>query len=544
MISPLFKYKEAKNKLTLKQKVGQLFMPAVFINDPEEEVLKMEHLIQKMGIGAICFFHSRASAATNFEGKKKVIYNENSYQRLVELISRYQKAAKYPLLVAIDAEWGLAMRIENSPQYPYALTLGAIQNQDELIFQVGKQIGLDCLNAGIHWNLAPVVDINNNPENPVIGYRSFGDHKDKVLAKAKSFLEGMSSVRILNSLKHFPGHGDTATDSHLGLPVIHKSKEELLENELYPFTKLIQQGVDSVMVGHLAVPSLDTAEDPATTSYSIITDLLRTSFGFEGVIISDALNMHAVSKKYLQKGSLEVAAFAAGMDVMCFSEYPSEGIEQILNTATTERIEASFKRVWQLKEKAFLSGTHEKSKLSTDANPLNKQLAKYALTECYGDVNSIKKIKEQGFLNLSIPNQSKNLFSSEIERQHGQAHYPLDLESMDSIKTILATSNNVVLALFPPAVKPKNQFGFQQELLGFIKNLIAQKNTFLYLFGNPYAAAILDLNEKSNLVFAYQDFRAFQEVAIDHFNDQVEAKGQLPVQLKSKFWEGKSAHKS
>ena len=138
-------------------------MPAVFINDTEEEVQKMERLITDYHVGSICFFHSRASAATNFEGKKKIVYNERSYDRLQQLIQRYQKAAKIPLLIAIDAEWGLAMHIENTPQLPYAITLGALNNQDQLIYHVGKAIGQDCKKAGIHWNLAPVVDINNNP---------------------------------------------------------------------------------------------------------------------------------------------------------------------------------------------------------------------------------------------------------------------------------------------------------------------------------------------------------------------------------------------
>ena len=245
-----------KEPLTLKQKVGQLFMPAAFINDTEAEVQKMEQLIREQHVGSICFFHSRASAATNFEGKKAIVHNEKSYDRLLDLIERYQKAATVPLLIAIDAEWGLAMRIENTPQYPYAITLGALIDRDELIHQVGKAIGNDCEKAGIQWNLAPVVDINNNPENPVIGYRSFGDNRESVVGKAEAFLKGMQDSGTLNSIKHFPGHGDTATDSHLGLPVIDKSLDELFENELYPFKKLIDMGVDSVMVGHLLLPQL------------------------------------------------------------------------------------------------------------------------------------------------------------------------------------------------------------------------------------------------------------------------------------------------
>src|SRR5690606_28518076 len=210
----------------LPQKVGQLFMPAVFINDSEAEVRRMEALIASHGIGSLCFFHSRASAATNFEGKKKIVANRESLARLKELILRYQRAATVPLLIAMDAEWGLAMRIEDTPQYPYAISLGAL-GDESIIQEVGRAIGLDCRAAGIHWNLAPVVDINTDPENPVIGYRSFGDDRQKVFSRSRALIQGMASAGTLHAIKHFPGHGDTAVDSHLGLPVIDKSPQVL-----------------------------------------------------------------------------------------------------------------------------------------------------------------------------------------------------------------------------------------------------------------------------------------------------------------------------
>src|SRR5690606_101985 len=190
-------------------------------------------------VGSICFSHSRASAATNSEGKKKIVHNAKSYDRLRELITRYQKTSKVPLLVAIDAEWGLAMRIENTPQYPYAITLGALTEYSDLIHQVGEAIGKDCKQAGVQWNLAPVVDINNNPENPVIGYRSFGDDRERLPSKTGALTNGMSKSGTWNSIKRCPGHGDTATDSHVGLPVIDKSMGELMKNELNPFQKLM-----------------------------------------------------------------------------------------------------------------------------------------------------------------------------------------------------------------------------------------------------------------------------------------------------------------
>lgn len=518
-------YTLSKKELTLRQKVGQLFMPAVFINDTEEEVQKMERLIKEHHVGSICFFHSRASAATNFEGKKKVVHNAKSYDRLKELIDRYQKAAEVPLLVAIDAEWGLAMRIENTPQFPYAITLGALNGDEKLIQQVGQYIGRDCRAAGIQWNLAPVVDINNNPENPVIGYRSFGENKEKVLAKSEAFIRGMESTGTLNSIKHFPGHGDTATDSHLGLPVIDKSLAELKENELFPFQELINKGVDSVMVGHLLLPQLDT-ENPSTTSSKIITNLLRKQMGFEGVIISDALNMHAVSKKYPQKGKLEQAAFEAGMDVLCFSEHVKEGIGEILANASEERIQQSFDRVWPLKHKVFVENSRSEKPNTDPYSKLNREIAEKTITELYGDVAALEQLKSSSFLNVSISFGKENSFSEQISAHFGSKTINLDCALSSDIK-------NMVLSIFPSAVKPKNLFGFDEKTLASIHRLIAEKNSLIYLFGNPYVLDILKLRPSSNVVLVYQDFAEFQEVAVEHFMGKIEAKGKLPIQLKT-----------
>jgi beta-glucosidase-like glycosyl hydrolase len=514
-----------KEPLTLKQKVGQLFMPAAFINDTEEEVQQMEQLIKEYHVGSICFFHSRASAATNFEGKKAIVHNEKSYDRLLELIKRYQKAASIPLLIAIDAEWGLAMRIENTAQYPYAITLGALTHGNDLIHQVGEAIGNDCKQAGIQWNLAPVVDINNNPENPVIGYRSFGDNRERVVEKAEAFLKGMAISGTLNSIKHFPGHGDTSTDSHLGLPVIDKSLDELLQNELYPFKKLIEVGVDSVMVGHLLLPQLDT-ENPSTTSPKIITELLRKQLGFTGVVISDALNMHAVSKKFPKKGTLEKAAFDAGMDVLCFSEHVKEGVDAILSDASEQRIQESFDRIWNLKHNVFSEKGDPKEIESNSCSQLNRTIAENTITELFGDKVMADHIKSSNFLNVSVSFGKKNWFSEQISLQFGSKTVDLDA-------ALLSEKENLVISLFPPAVKPKNQFGMDEKTVDSIQKLIQEKNVLLYLFGNPYVLDILKLKPESNVVLVYQDFEEFQKVAFDYFSGKSKAKGQLPIQLKT-----------
>ena len=509
---------EAIEKLSLTEKVGQLFMPAAFINDTEEEIQQLEKLISKHHVGGLCFFHSRASAATNFEGKKKVVINENSFDTLKNLIKRYQNAATYPLLISIDAEWGLAMRIENTPQYPYAITLGANADNEVLAFEVGKQIAKDCKVAGIHWNLSPVVDININPNNPVIGYRSFGDDKKNVVNMATAFVKGTQSEGVLTSIKHFPGHGDTATDSHLGLPVIEKSKEELIENELYPFQKLIDEGVDSVMVGHLSVPALTkNASLPSSINKDIITGILRTEMGFDGVVISDALNMHAVSKHYPIKGELEWLAFDSGNDVLCFAEHIEEGILHILKNATETQINKSIERIWQLKEKASLK---EDSTLKlTDPSSLNRKIAENSLTLHHGTAADIAAFKTTNFCTLTIKRFGTDQTKQDI------------LNNIIEMKKEVEQETEILLLLTPPQIKPTNNFGFFDAEIDFINELIASKNVVLYHFGNPYALKFFNTEKTTATVIAYQNFKEFQDVATEHFLGNIEAKGKLPVVL-------------
>jgi len=500
---------EAKSSLTLREKVGQFFMPAVFINDTEKEIQKIENLIKEYSIGSICFFHSRASAATNYEGKKEVIYNAKSLDTLKELIARYQAASKYPLLMAIDAEWGLAMRIEETPQYPYALTLGAIEDT-KLIEKVGEHIGVDCREAGIHWNLCPSVDINNNPDNPVIGYRSFGDNPKQVYQKAKAFITGMNKSGVLNSVKHFPGHGDTAVDSHLGLPRIDKSKEDLIKNELYPFKKLIRDGVDSVMVGHLAVPSISHSDSRSSTiSKPIVTNLIRDEFNHSGVIITDALNMHSVSKLYDTKGQLEWEAYDAGNDVLCFAEHTAEGIELILKNASKKAIESGFERVWSLKEKGLQTATQN---INYDYASLMKTLAEKTLTVVKGSQEAFEKFHKTGFQFFQVGKKEVTTFSQNIKI--GQIN-----------------NDNSLVAIYPPEMKPTHDFGLFEEEIKKVNTLLASTNSILYLFGNPYALRLFDWEKADAVVVVYQDFNAFQENALEHFYNKTEAKGELPVSL-------------
>ena len=417
------------------------------------------------------------------------------------------------------------MRIENTPQYPYAITLGALQGNDSLIFEVGKTIAKNCVAAGIHWNLAPCVDINNNPNNPVIGYRSFGEDKIQVTEKALAFVKGTQSEGILTSIKHFPGHGDTATDSHLELPLIDKTGEELMANELFPFQKLIEEGVDSVMVGHLCVPSLTNGQTISSSiSKNIIQETLRREMGFQGVVISDALNMHAVSKNYPIKGELELLAFEAGNDILCFAENIAEGIAKILANSSADSIEESFKRLWHLKEKAFQKQIKKSSSKPVTNTELNRKLAENSLTFFRGNQATITeffKTTFEGFTN-----------SQYIENEFFKSIYKNKIFNIEKLRTDVGiTADNILLALFPPQVKPANNFGLTQAEIDFINELIQNKKVVLYLFGNPYVLNHLNTEKAIAVVIAYQNFKVFQEVAAVHFLGRIKTVGKLPVSI-------------
>ena len=533
MTNDLKTYKEATSMLTRKEKIAQSFMPAVYINDAEEDIRKMEQLIAKHQIGGICFFHSRASAATNFEGKKEVIYNAESLEVLKKLIDRYQKAAKHPLLISIDAEWGLAMRIENTAQYPYAICLGAMKDQEDLVYQVAQRIGADCRQAGIHWNFAPVADVNNNPENPVIGYRSFGEDPTLVARYATAFSKGLQSAGILTSAKHFPGHGDTATDSHLGLPVIDKSLAELYTNELIPFLKLIEEGVDSVMVGHLAVPVLsDGRLEPSSASVSVINNFLRDSLGFKGVVVSDALNMHAVSKSFDKKGALEMQAYLAGTDVLCYCENTVEGIDLIDNNSSNQEIETHFKRVWRLKEKVMKQKEASFIHANSTEQELMEKLAEQSLCMVYGSEKVTREFRTGEFKVLVVNQLSEVVFPKLIEEEFNTEIWHTTDHAVNQIRESLDSANYLLIALYPPSIKPADNFGLTHEELRLIEEMTKNKKVILYLFGNPYVLNLFSLEQFDAVYAVFQDFKEFQINAYDNFKGEKKALGLLPVTIK------------
>ena len=529
--------------MTLEQKIGQFFFPAVFINDTEENFQETERLIKEYNIGGLTFFHSRASAATNYETKKKVEYNEDSYERLKELVVRFQKCAYTPLLMSIDAEWGLAMRVEKTPQYPYAITLGALPERYEyLAFEVGKRTGLDLKAAGIHYNLAPLADINNNPNNPVIGYRSFGQDKKRVSNFSAEYLKGLNEVGILGCLKHFPGHGNTNIDSHIGLPILEETLEELMQNELVPFIKGIENNVDSIMIGHLAVPALNEGKNTsATLSKNVIENLLRKQLGYDGLVISDALNMRSVSNLYNTKGQLEWEAFNAGNDILCFAENIAEGIQKILNNATPERIEESFNRIWKCKQKTGILDGNFAPEGDFDfesTSILNRLIADKSTTKIKDNNSSLHLFEAKNnnkLAKLSLYKDTDNIFFKSLNIVLPSKKFALERGEEDAIQQLkedLKNFDTILVTLFVPKAKPLNNFDIEDTTLAFLSELFSNKKCVLYVFGNPYALQVIpNLKSTIGIYQVYQDFREFQESAARQLLRNSRCRGSLPVTI-------------
>uniref|UniRef100_UPI004048589D glycoside hydrolase family 3 protein n=1 Tax=Algoriphagus sp. TaxID=1872435 RepID=UPI004048589D len=481
------------------QKIAQLFSPAAFIHDTEENYQAIETLIREQEVGGLTFFHSRHSAAANFEKRAEVLDVSGTFEKLIGLINRYQRISKIPLLISIDGEYGLAMRIENTPQYPFAITLGALKNDaEQWVTEVAYRMGKDMKRSGIHLNLSPCADVNTNPDNPVIGYRSFGNQAKKVSQLAFAAYLGMKKAGIGACLKHFPGHGDTATDSHLGLPILHKSKAELEAEELLPFQVGINQGVEMIMVGHLAVPALTGGKNiPASISRELITDLLKGEMGFKGLVISDALNMKAVANLYPEPGELEWRAFDAGNDILCFSDHVKEGIEKITQNASESEIEVVFEKVMELKTHLGVLETKPIAVPKFDwesHSQLQKELAENYVSVTSGEIipEELNKLAEAGKLGYrEFFTVSPSLFSQQLD---------LPFSSIEE-------AEKMILAVVVPSHKPLNQFGMDQNVLNEIQTLARTKSCILVHFGNPLALKYLgELSDFEAIVCAYQGF--------------------------------------
>ncbi|NVK49907.1 MAG: glycosyl hydrolase, partial [Cyclobacteriaceae bacterium] len=260
------------NSLNEEERLGQLFMIAAYSNKDQNHVNEITNLIEKENLGGLIFF-------------------QGGPIRQARLTNYYQSKAKTPLFLAMDAEWGLGMRFDSIPDFPKAMTLGAIPDT-QLIYEMGQEMARQFKELGMHINFAPVVDVNSNPDNPVIGYRSFGENPQAVAARSVAYMKGLQDHGVIANAKHFPGHGDTESDSHYSLPLIRHPEQRIWEVDLYPYQQLFKENLKSVMVAHLNIPSLeDAGNKPTSLSKKVVTDLLQKQMNFKGLIFTDALNM-------------------------------------------------------------------------------------------------------------------------------------------------------------------------------------------------------------------------------------------------------------
>jgi len=516
------------NSLTLEEKIAQLIMYPVYTKGGEKELKKIEALVDNYNIGGI-------------------IYMQGGPIRQVNAHNRLMAKSKTPLLTSIDGEWGVRMRLDSVVRFPRQMLLGAIQH-DSLIYEMGKEIAKQCSLTGVHINFAPVVDINVNANNPVINSRSFGEIKEEVAKKSLAYMKGMQDNKVIACAKHFPGHGDTDTDSHLSLPIIKHSAERIDSVELYPFKALVDSGVGSIMVAHLFIPSLDKTKNRASTlSPKIVQNLLKDSMKFKGLVITDALNMHGVSK-YYETGEVDLLALLAGNDILLFSQDVGKAIKYIKKavekgTISEAEITARCKKIIQLKK---WLGLDQFKPLSTDslleklnsdqANLINRRLVENAMTLLKNDSNiiPIRGLSKLNIASVSIGASTETVFQQTLSNYTQVTHYQIPKNpSQDQITILidsLAKHNLVIIGIHGTNRSPSQKFGITDGTMELIKNLNTAHPCIVSLFANPYSLGLYSEFENVNgLVMAYENTPLAQEYSAQLIFGGIAAKGKLPV---------------
>ena len=523
------------NNMTVKERIGQLFMVQAFSNKGFKHENEISALITNYHIGGI-------------------IYSKGNAKRQIELDNNLQSLSKVPLLVGMDAEWGLSMRLENSYAFPWNMTLGAVSNT-KLIEQTGYQIGEHCKRVGVHFNFAPVVDINTNPKNPIIGNRSFGEDVDNVTSKAMAFMKGMQTAGVLANAKHFPGHGDTDSDSHKTLPTVNFNKKRIDSIELYPYRKLIKEGLSSVMVAHLNIPELGIQNGlPTSLSKKVVTDILKGELGFKGLIFTDALTMKGAadfvkpeidgaSKKTLDtRGLIDLMAFKAGNDVMLMSENVQKGIEKIHSAykkgeITEDRLQYSVKKILMAKYKVGLQNYKPLSTINVqdDINRIEDdvlygQLMEEAITVLNNknDILPLRQLETKKIAYLALGDDNGSVFFDELKK-YTKIH-KVNAENLADIKSKLNNYNTVIIGFHKSNESPWKSYKFKDKELNLINEIAKTNTVILDVFTRPYA--LMDLKAIDNIeavVMSYQNSTIAQQKSAQLLFGAIAAKGKLPV---------------
>ena len=499
------------NSLSQSERLGQLFIIALYTNKGDNHIDEIRNIVNKEQIGGLILMQDDAA-------------------REINLVNEFQQKSKTPMMIGMDAEWGLYQRIATAHKYPWAMTLGAIQDKD-LIEKMSAKIAEDCHRMGINWDFAPVVDVNTNPNNPIIGNRSFGSEVKNVTKSALAYSNGLQNNNILAAIKHFPGHGDTSTDSHLDLPVVSHKIDRLNEVEIAPFKALMNKNIGGVMVAHLYVPALEPAKGiPASVSKNIVTGLLKEKLGYKGLIITDALNMGAVANKY-KPGELDALAFKAGNDIMLFSQGVAEGkrlIQKAIENGEIPqaRVEESVKKI--LLTKYFLGLNQYTPKNPQNINSdLNNASHTAIVQEMYA--NALTLIKDEKKL---LPLKENTYYIPLEEASYQTFAYQMGslvtVKKLNEIKTIPAGST-VLVGFHKDNSTAYKPFKISAESKKILAELAKKHNIILNVFGSPYALKDIDLSKISTVLVSYENNEDSMTATANALKGNTKIHGKLPV---------------
>ena len=523
-------------KMNRRERIAQLFFVRAHTNKGQAYEDSVAKVIKNEQVGGLVFF-------------------QGGPVRQADLVNRYQALADVPLLIAMDGEWGLGMRLDSTISYPYQLTLGAIQD-NTLIYKMGQQVAYDFKRLGVQMNFGPDMDVNNNPNNPVINYRSFGDNKYNVAAKGIAYLKGMQDAGLLTTAKHFPGHGDTNVDSHLDLPLLPFTRQRLDSLEEYPFREAIKAGISGVMIAHMNIPALDsTVRLPSTLSKPIVTGILKDSLGFRGLVVSDAMEMKAVVK-YFPKGDADLKAFLAGNDIIELSENSERAIKLIRKAVRKKQVppaefEARVKKVLAAK---YWAGLNRYQEIPTDrlyddlhrpaASELIQQLSDAAVTLIKGDATSLQLKPLQKTAIISIGVTKPTVFQQELAKWYPVNGFFLvgkntSATELNALLETLTQYDQVFVSINDTRQRPASKLDYSNEVKTFIAEVALHKNTVMSVFANAYTIAGLPGIETSGAILAcYQMTDELQRSAVKMITRQLKPMGRLPVTVSTLFTTG------
>ena len=524
------------NTLSIDQKIGQLFMvTASGKNLSESYYKKIDSLIVNYNIGGVLFLKSNPD-------------------NLIELLKRYNQKSNIPLLASIDAEWGLGMRLDSTQSFPWMMTLGAVQD-DNLIYDFGVEVARQLKELGIHINFAPVVDVNNNPNNPIIDRRSFSADPGLVSNKGVAYMLGLQDNNILACAKHFPGHGDTDVDSHKSLPILFHDKARLDSIEFPPFQSLINNGVGAVMMAHMNLPLIDTLGIPSSFSHQIINDILKKEMGFKGLIVSDALNMHALSD-YGHPGEIELNAFLAGNDILLCPDNLNEAVNLIKihieqKKFLLDKLDQSCRKILMLKKWSGVFDKKNETNLNLTTHSsllLDRNLSKNAITVLKNN-DDILPIEDLGLLNIayvSMGDSDGNKFFNRLNNYVpiDRYKYSASLEKQNNLLNDLKKYDIVLVGLHYPNNNFWEKHSMSKKESIFISRLGIQNQTIINLFGHPQILNSLDVKNISALVLGYQNTEVLQDLVAQLNLGSISSNGRLPINTDLfKVGDGVDVHK-